>query len=71
MPKALRHVASFPIRRMPLAPLLERLWQLRENLKAHGAVNVTLAERLDGPLITSDAKLPGASGPQCMFDLII
>ena len=70
VPKALRHLASFPIRRMPLAPLLERMWQLRDNLTAYDAAYVALAERLDGTLITCDGKFAGASGPRCSFDVI-
>lgn len=70
VPGALRHLANFPIRRMPLAPLLQRIWELRETLTAYDAAYVALAERLDGPLITCDGKLPGASGPRCRFDLI-
>lgn len=54
----------------PLAPLLQRIWELRETLTAYDAAYVALAERLDGPLITCDGKLPGASGPRCRFDLI-
>lgn len=69
-PAALRHLASFPIRRMPLAPLLQRMWQLRGNVTAYDAAYVALAERLDAPLVTSDGKLATASGPRCTFDLI-
>lgn len=71
VPGALRHLAGFPIRRMPLAPLLERMWELRENITPYDAAYVALAERLDGPLITCDAKLAGASGGRCFFDLIV
>jgi len=42
---------------MPLAPLLQRIWELRENLTAYDAAYVTLAERIDGPLVTCDGKL--------------
>ena len=70
VPAALEHLARFPIRRMPLAPLLPRMWQLRENLTAYDAAYVTLAERLDGTLITCDSKMSHASGPRCMFDVI-
>lgn len=70
VPAALRHLARFPIRRMPLSPLLQRVWQLRDNLTAYDAAYVTLAERLDGPLITCDGKLAAASGPRCTFELI-
>lgn len=70
MPGALRHLAGFPIQRMPLAPLLQRIWELRDNVTAYDAAYVALAERLDGALITCDAKLVGASGPRCRFELI-
>lgn len=70
VPTALRHLAGFPIRRMPLAPLLQRMWELRDNITPYDGAYVALAERLDGPLITSDGKLASASGPRCTFDLI-
>lgn len=70
VPDALSHLASFPIRRMPLAPLLQRIWELRNNVTAYDAAYVALAERLGGPLMTCDAKLAAASGPRCTFDLI-
>lgn len=71
VPIALRHLAGFPIQRLPLAPLLERMWQLRENVSPYDAAYVALAERLDCPLVTCDAKLSGASGPRCAIDLIV
>lgn len=70
IPTALRHVASFPIRRMPLAPLLQRIWELHDNMTLYDAAYVALAERLDCPLITGDGELAAASGTRCTFDLI-
>lgn len=70
VPEALRHLAGFPIRRMPLGPLLQRIWELRDNVTAYDAAYVALAERLDGRLVTCDGKLANASGPRCAFDLI-
>lgn len=70
VPVALRHLAGFPIRRMPLGPLLQRIWELRDNVTAYDAAYVALAERLDGRLVTCDGKLANASGPRCAFDLI-
>lgn len=70
VPGALRHLAGFPIRRIPLAPLLDRIWQLRDNVTADDAAYVALAERLDSLLITCDAKMTEAPGPRCTFDLI-
>lgn len=70
VPSALAHLAGFPIRRMPLPPLLERMWELRHNITPYGAAYVALAERLDAVLVTCDARLASASGPSCTFDKI-
>ncbi len=69
-PHALAHLAELPIRRMPLSPLLPRIWELRHNVTVYDAAYVVLAERLDAVLVTADARLAGASGPACRFDLI-
>ena len=69
-PAALRHLAGLPVRRMPLAPLLDRMWALRANVTAYDAAYVALAEQLAAPVITCDAKLAVASGTRCTFDLI-
>ena len=42
------HLAGFPIHRMPLPPLLDRMWRLRSNVTAYDAAYVALAERLGG-----------------------
>jgi predicted nucleic acid-binding protein len=69
-PGAIRHLAGLPIRRLPLAPLLDRMWELRANVTAYDAAYVALAERLAAAVITCDAKLAAASGTRCTFDLI-
>lgn len=71
IPGALLHLANFPIRRMPLAPMLQRMWELRDNLTPYDAAYVSLAELLEAPLITCDAKLAAATGPRCDVDVII
>ncbi len=70
VPGSLAHLAGFPIRRLPLAPLLGRRWELRDNITTYDTAYIALAERLDRPLITCDAKLVTAVGPTCTFDLI-
>lgn len=70
VPAALRHLAGFPIRRMPLAPLLDRMWELRASVTAYDAAYVAVAERLAAPVITCDARLANASGPRCAFEVI-
>ncbi len=70
VPDALRHLARFPIRRMPLVPLLDRMWELRANVTPYDAAYVALAEELGASVITCDTKLTAASGPRCEFTLI-
>lgn len=70
MPVALLHLAGFRIRRVPLAPLLARIWELSDNVTPNDAAYVALAERLEGPVINCDGKLAAVSGPRCTFDLI-
>ncbi len=70
VPVALDHLARFPIRRMALAPLLHRIWELRDNVTAYEAAYVALAERLESPFVTCDSKLVAANGPRCRFELI-
>ena len=42
--------------------LIERIWQLRENLTAYDASYVALAELLSADLVTTDARLAHAPG---------
>lgn len=63
-------VRALPIERVPHGPLLERVWQLRGNLTPYDATYVALAEMLDAPLVTADAKLAGAPGPRCAIEVI-
>lgn len=48
--------------RYPMRDLENRIWVLRDNMTAYDASYVALAEALDCPLVTSDAKLAKASG---------
>lgn len=71
VPGALLHLAEFPIRRMALPPLLERIWELRHNITAYDAAYVALAERLDAVLLTCDARLARSSGLSCIVEQIV
>ena len=53
-----------PFRRIPIAPLLPRIWSLRSNLTAYDAAYVALAEALEAPLLTFDLKMATAPGHQ-------
>jgi len=42
--------------------LLDRIWELKDNLSAYDAAYVALAETLNAPLVTTDARLAHAPG---------
>jgi predicted nucleic acid-binding protein len=55
--------------RYGLGPLADRVWELRDNLTAYDATFVVLAELLDVPLVTCDAKLESAAGVAAEVEL--
>ncbi len=67
---ALVDLANFPLRRYPHDFLLQRVWDLRNNLTACDAVYVALAEVLDAPLLTRDQRLAAAPGHRASIELI-
>ena len=50
--------------------LLDRVWELRANLSAYDAAYVALAEVLDAPLLTCDARLAAAPGHGAAVELV-
>ncbi len=50
--------------------MLSRIWELRESTTAYDAAYVTLAEALDAPLLTCDAKLARSHGRRAKIELI-
>lgn len=56
---------ALPVELFPFEPFAERVWQLRGNVTSYDAWYVALAESLNASLITLDARLSRAPGPQC------
>jgi predicted nucleic acid-binding protein len=52
--------ADMTIVRYPHVPLADRMWELRHNMTAYDAAFVVLAEILEVPMITCDARLARA-----------
>lgn len=48
---------AFTINRYEVSPLADRIWQLRHQYTSYDAAYLALAEALDAPLYTCDAKL--------------
>jgi predicted nucleic acid-binding protein len=60
---------SWPGERWSHRPLLGRAWELRDNLRAHDALYVALAEALDATLLTLDQRLARAPGLRCAVEV--
>lgn len=56
------------ITRYPHTLLLDRMWELRDNLTAYDASFVALAEALDAPLVTTDARLATSPGHRATIE---
>ena len=61
---------SVPIIWHPHRPFLARVWQLRDNINPYDACYVALADLLDIPLLTRDARLARASGHAARIEYI-
>ncbi len=68
--QALADLSDLPLYRYPHASLLERIWELRENLTVYDASYVALAEVLEAPLVTRDGRLARAGGHRAIIELI-
>ena len=66
---ALEDLAAFPITRYPHSPFLPRIWQLRDNATACDAAYLALAEALEAPFLTRDAKLAASIGHRARIEL--
>ncbi|MGW3045914.1 type II toxin-antitoxin system VapC family toxin [Kitasatospora sp. NPDC001159] len=58
-------LATVTIRKVEVAPLLGRIWELKDNLTPDDAAYVAVAEQYGVPLVTADLRLMRASGPRC------
>ena len=62
---ALTELLVLPVSRISHTPLLSRVWELRDNLTSYDAAYVALAETLEAPLLTLDARIARAPGVRC------
>jgi len=59
---ARQDLKDLTIIRYPHVALVDRMWELRENLTAYDATFVALSEALGVPLITADERLARSTG---------
>jgi predicted nucleic acid-binding protein len=67
---ALTDLAALRIQRYPHEPFLRRIWELTPTLSAYDAAYVVLAETLELPLITADARLARSTGHSARIELV-
>ena len=67
---ALEDLAAFPLARIDHAVLLDRAWALRRNLSFYDGLYVALAELLEAPLLTFDARIAAAPGLRAEVEVI-
>jgi predicted nucleic acid-binding protein len=68
--RALEALRALGMRRHAMRSLLQRIWELRDNLSAYDAAYVALAEELGCGLLTADARLAGAAGVRCPVNVV-
>jgi predicted nucleic acid-binding protein len=68
---ALADLRDLPLRRAPHVSLLERAWALRANLSFYDGLYVALAEALELPLLTLDARLQRAAGTRARIEVVL
>jgi len=68
--KALDTWRRLALTRYPAAGMLARIWELRDNLSAHDATYVALAESLDCALVTADARLSSTAQVRCPITVV-
>ena len=68
--EALTNFTNFGIERHAHTVLLPRIWALRDSVSAYDASYIALAEMLDAPLLTCDARLAHAHGHSAKIELL-
>lgn len=68
--EAIADLFRLPVERWPHRPLLDGMWQVRENISAYDASYVSLAMLMGATLYTCDARLARAAERWCDVELL-
>ena len=67
---AIADLTDFDLHRHSHLDLLTRAWKPRENVTAHDAIYIALAEALDAPIVTCDAPFARTPGHRARIEVI-
>lgn len=67
---AVDELQDLAVVRHPTLWFVRRAYELRSNVTVYDAMYVALAEGLECPLVTTDARLANAAGPRCEVELL-
>jgi predicted nucleic acid-binding protein len=67
---ALTDLMEMRLQRVSHHLLADRAWELRENVSFYDGLYVALAEQLEAPLVTLDARLAKAPGVRAKIELV-
>jgi predicted nucleic acid-binding protein len=68
--EAIADLADLDVHRHGHLDLLARAWKLRDNISAHDAMYVALAEAIQAPMVTCDRPLAQATGHRADIELV-
>jgi predicted nucleic acid-binding protein len=69
--QALTDLGAIRLERVSHRHLVQRCWELRENITVYDAAYVALAESLGATLLTADERLARAPRTRCAFELLV
>ena len=67
--QAVEDLRTWPGERWSHRPLLERAWQLRDNVRSYDAMYIALAEAMNATMLTLDKRLATAPGLRCIVEV--
>ncbi len=65
----LEDLTTMSVSRFAHTAMVPRIWELRDNVSAYDAAYIALAETLEAPLVTTDARLARAPGIRAEVEL--
>jgi len=68
--EAFDDLRDLDLNRYPHDVLLDRIWELRHNASAYDAAYLALAEVLEAPLLTSDARLGDVPDTRAVLEIL-